>query len=40
MDDGKGEAFDLSRRVFVIPKSCLEVVLSSILALEKDVFAF
>ena len=33
MDDGKGEAFDLPRRVFVMLKSCLDVVLASILAL-------
>ena len=32
MDDGKG-AFDLPRRVFVMLKSCLDVVLASILAL-------
>ena len=29
----KGEAFDLPRRVFVMLKSCLDVVLASTLAL-------
>ena len=31
MDDGKGKAFDLPRRVFVTLKSCFNVVLASIL---------